>query len=108
MKKKNHKSTNSMYLHSTHPQINSTSSGIHISNHVGGLRWSFFAAPFLQEQPTCSVDCFRRGASLLIFDGILNVTVPEEIFTTGVTQGNLELVLPPNSLDSNKNTKTIR
>ena len=90
------------------PQINSTSSGIRIWNHVGGLRRSFFAAPFLQEQPTCSVDCFRRGASLLIFDGILNVTLPEEIFTTGVTQGNLELFLPPNSLDSHKNRKTIR
>ena len=90
------------------PKINSTSSGIRIWNHVGGLRWSFFAAPFLQEQSTCSVDCFRRGASLLIFDGILNVTLPEEIFTTWVTQGNIKLFLPPNSLDSHKSTKAIR
>ena len=89
-------------------QINSTCSGIRIWNHAGSLRWSFFAAPFLQEQSMCSVDCFRRGALLLIFDGILNVTLPEEIFTTGVTQGNLELFLPPNSLDSHKNRKTIR
>ena len=64
--------------------------------------------PFLREQSTCSVGCFRRGASLLIFDGILNVTLPEEFFTTGVTQGNLELLLPSNSLDSHKSTKTIR
>ena len=56
----------------------------------------------------CSVGCFRRGASLLIFDGILNVTLPEELFTAGVTQGNLELPLPPNSIDSHKNIKTIR
>ena len=64
-------------------------------------------APFLREQSTCSIDCFRRGASLLIFDRILNVTLPEELFTTGVIQGDLEHPLPPNSLDSHKNTKTI-
>ena len=62
----------------------------------------------MREQSTCFVDRFRRGASLLILDGILNVTLPEELFTTRVTQGNLELPLPPNSLDSHKNTKTIR
>ena len=90
------------------PQINSTSSGIQIWNLVGGLRWSFSAAPYLREQSTCSVDCFHRGASLLIFDGILNVILLEELFILGVTQGNLELHLSPNSLDSHKNTKTIR
>ena len=42
---------------------------------------------------------------MLIFDGILNVTLRDELFTTGVTQGNLELPLPPNSLDSHKNNK---
>ena len=63
---------------------------------------------FLQEQSTCSVDYFRKGASLLIFDRSLNVPLPEELFTTGVTQGNLELPQPPNSLDLHKNTKTIR
>ena len=63
---------------------------------------------FLQEHSTFSVDNFRSGASLLIFDGSLNVTLPEELFNTGVTQGNLEFPLPPNSLDSRKNTKTIR
>ena len=63
---------------------------------------------FFAEHSTCSVDCFCRGASLLIFDGILNVTLSEELFTTGVTQGNLKLSLPPNSLDSHKSTKTIR
>ena len=36
-----------------------------------------------------------------MFDGILNVTLPEEkVSTTGVTQGNLELLLRPNSLYS--------
>ena len=45
---------------------------------------------------------------LLIFDEILNVILPEELFTTGVTQGNLELPLPPIFLASHKNTKTIR
>ena len=64
--------------------------------------------PFLREQSTCSVDCVPRGASLLIFGGILNVTLSEELFTTGVTQSNLELPLLPNSLDSHKSTKTIR
>ena len=55
------------------------------------------------SQSVKPVDCFRRRASLLIFEGILNVTLTEELFTTGVTQGNLELTLPPNSLDSHKN-----
>ena len=36
------------------------------------------------------VDCFRSGAPSLMFDGILNVTLSEEVSTTGVTQGNLE------------------
>ena len=67
-----------------------------------------FCGAFLREQSMCSVDCFHREASLLIFDGILNVILLEELFTTAVTQGNLELPLPPNSLDSDKNTKTIR
>ena len=44
----------------------------------------------------------------MIFDRILNVILLEELFATGVTQSNLELSLPLNSLDSHKNTKTIR
>ena len=36
----------------------------------------------------------------LMFDRILNVTLSEEVSTTRVTQGNLELPLPPNSLDT--------
>ena len=42
-----------------------------------------------------------------MFEQILNVTLPEELFTTGFTQGNPELLLPPNSLDSHqiKNNK---
>ena len=80
-----------------HPplQIYSTSSRIHIWNPVGGLQWSFFAK-------TVNVGCFSRGASSLMFDWILNVTLPGELFTTGFTQGNLELFLPPNSLDSHQ------
>ena len=35
-----------------------------------------------------------------MLDGILNVTMFEEFFTTALTQGNLELPLHPNSLDS--------
>ena len=36
-----------------------------------------------------------------MFDRVLNVTLTEEkVSTTGVTLGNLELLLPPNSLDS--------
>ena len=36
----------------------------------------------------------------LMFDRILNATLSEEkISTTEVTQGNLELPMPPNSLD---------
>ena len=43
-----------------------------------------------------------------MFDGILNVTLSEKVSTTGVTQENFELPLPPNSLDSHQtqNNKT--
>ena len=51
------------------------------------------------------VGCFRTGAPSLMFDGILNVTLSEEFSTTGVTQGNLELPLPPDSLDSHQKQK---
>ena len=38
-----------------------------------------------------------------MLDGILNATLSEEkISATGVTQENLELPLPPNSLDSHQ------
>ena len=43
-----------------------------------------------------------------MFDEILDATLSEEkVSTTGVTQENLELPLPPSSLDSNqtKNNK---
>ena len=41
-----------------------------------------------------------------MFDGILNVTLSEEkVSTTGITQKNLELPLPPNSLDSHQKKK---
>ena len=48
-----------------------------------------------------AVGYFRRGAPSLMFDGILNVTLSEEkVSTTEVTQGNLKLLLRPNSPDS--------
>ena len=53
-----------------------------------------------KSQRVKSVDCFRIGALLLMFDGFLNMTLWEEVSTTGVTQGNLELPLPPDSHDS--------
>ena len=37
-----------------------------------------------------------------MFDGILNATLSEKASTTGVTQENLELPLPLNSLDSHQ------
>ena len=50
-----------------------------------------------------AVGRFCRGASSFMFDGILNVTLSEEkVSTTGVTQGNLELLLRPNSPDSHQ------
>ena len=50
-----------------------------------------------------AVGCFCRGASSFMFDGILNVTLSEEkVSTAGVTQGNPELLLRPNSPDSHQ------
>ena len=38
-----------------------------------------------------------------MFDGILNVTLSKKkVSTAGVTQGNLELLLSPNSPDSHQ------
>ena len=54
------------------------------------------------------VGCFFRGVLPQMFDEILDATLSEEkVSTTGVTQENLELPLPPSSLDSNqtKNNK---
>ena len=53
------------------------------------------------SQRVKAVDCFCGGAVLLMFDRILNATLSEEkVSTTRVTEGNLELPLSPNSLDS--------
>ena len=55
----------------------------------------FFCGNILRVK---AVDRFRKGAPWLMFDGILNVTLSEEkVFTTGVTQGNLELFLSSKS-----------
>ena len=51
------------------------------------------------------VGCFRREAPSLMFDGILNVTLSEEVSTNEITQGNLEVPLPPYSLDSDQTQK---
>ena len=45
-----------------------------------------------------AVGCFCRGAPSLMFDETLNATL-SEVSTTGVTQENPELPMPPNSLD---------
>ena len=50
-----------------------------------------------------TVGCFCRGAPSLMFDRILSVTVSEEkASTSGVTHGNLELLLRPNFPDSHQ------
>ena len=47
--------------------------------------------------------CFRRGDPSLIFDGVRNAAPSEEkLSTTGVIEGNFELLLPPNSPDSHQ------
>ena len=48
---------------------------------------------------------FHREAPLLMFAEILNATLSEEVSAIGVTQWNLELPLPPNSLDSHSKHK---
>ena len=49
------------------------------------------------------VGCFHRGASSLMFDQILDVTLPEEkVSTTRVTKGNIKIFLRPNSPDSHQ------
>ena len=53
------------------------------------------------SQRVKAVGYFLGGAVSLMFDRILNETVSEEkVSTTRVTEGNLELPLSPNSLDS--------
>ena len=57
------------------------------------------------SQRVKAVGCFRGGAMSLMFDRILNATLSEEKFSIfGVTQGNLKLLLPTDSLKH----KTIR
>ena len=56
--------------------------------------------PFcVNKQLVKPVGCFRTGAPSLMFDGILNVTLSEEVSTTVVAQGNLELPVSPDFLD---------
>ena len=51
------------------------------------------------------VGCFHIGASSLMLDRIRNRTLSEEVSTTAVTQGNLELPLPLDFLDSHQTQK---
>ena len=61
------------------------------------MAWPFCG----NSQRVKAVGRFRRGAVSLMFDRILNATLSEEkVSTTRVTEGNLELPLSPNSLDS--------
>ena len=53
----------------------------------------------VNKQRVKPVGCFHTGAPSLMFDGMLNVTLSEEVSTTGVTQGNLKLPRLPYSLD---------
>ena len=53
----------------------------------------------IKKQSVKPVGCFHTGAPSLMFDGIPNVTLSEEVSTIVVTQGNLKLPLPPDSLD---------
>ena len=80
--------------------ICSTPSRTDTWNPNGGLWWS----PFKEAVNVLSL--------LPVFAGelrcwILNVTLAEDLLTTGFTQGNPELLLSPNSLDSHqiKNNK---
>ena len=90
--------TNSMHLQSTH------------TPHSQPLQWDLHLEPGRRSavelfwgNSLCvkTVCCFRRGAPSLMLDGILNVTLSEEMVSTiGVSQGNLALFLCPNSPDS--------
>ena len=63
----------------------------------------FFCRNIQRVKP---VGSFCRGVPSLMFDRILNVTLfDEEASTTDVTQVNLELPLPPDSLDSQQTQK---
>ena len=53
----------------------------------------------VNKQRVKPVGCFRTGAPSLMFDGILNVTLSEEVSTTVVAQGNLALPMSPDFLD---------
>ena len=66
-----------------------------------GIQSKVCGGVFLRKsQRVNTVGCFRGGAVSMMFDRILNVTLSEEkVSTTVVKKGNLELPLPPNSLD---------
>ena len=53
----------------------------------------------VNKQHVKPVGYFHTGVPSFMFDGILNVTLHEEVSTSEVTQGNLELPLPPDSFD---------
>ena len=58
------------------------------------------------SQRVMAIDCFCRGVPSLMFDGVQNVALSEEkVSTTAVTQGNLEILLAPNSIDLHQTKK---
>ena len=87
----------SIHFQSTHT---SYSQYLWSDPHLGSSRktvvWLFCrSSPYAK-----AVGCFHRGAASLMFDGVLNGTLSEKkVSTAGVTQGNLELLLSPNSPD---------
>ena len=91
--------TNTMHLQSTQlPNLKHLYSDPHLES---GRR---FAVELYSRNSELVklVSCFYRGALSLIFEMWLNVTLPVELFTTGVAQRNLEFPLPPNSVDSHQ------
>ena len=98
--------TNSMHVQSTHnPHSKHLQSDLHLESD-----WKSVVEHFRRNSlHVKAVDCFLRGAPLLMFDGVLNASLSEEkISTAGVARGNLELLLPPNSPASKPNQTQIQ
>ena len=52
----------------------------------------------VNKQRVKPIGCFLTRAPSLMFDGIPNMALFEEVSITCVTQGDLKLPLPPDSL----------
>ena len=73
-----------------------------LKGHIFLIEWLFTKEKLNKRGLYIFVEWSRAS---LMYDRILNVTLSEELFTTGITQRNLELPLPPNSLDSHQTPK---